>query len=45
VADEIEPNELRRLLYYLIDTVLDHPAAERPSAAIENPPTTRPAAT
>ena len=28
VADEIEPDELRRLMYYLIDTVLDRPADE-----------------
>jgi geranylgeranyl pyrophosphate synthase len=28
VADEIEPDELRRLLYYLIDTVLDRPTSE-----------------
>ncbi len=27
VADEIQPDELRRLLYYLIDTVLERPAA------------------
>ncbi len=26
IADEIEPEELRRLLYYLIDTVLERPA-------------------
>jgi geranylgeranyl pyrophosphate synthase len=26
VADEIEPEELRRLLYYLVDTVLERPA-------------------
>ncbi len=25
VADEIEPDELRRLMYYLIDTVLERP--------------------
>ena len=24
IADEIEPEELRALLYYLIDSVLDH---------------------
>lgn len=28
LADEVEPEELRRLLYYLIDTVLERPAAE-----------------
>ena len=26
VADEVEPEELRRLLYYLVDTVLERPA-------------------
>ncbi len=26
VADEIQPDELRRLMYYLVDTVLDHSA-------------------
>jgi geranylgeranyl pyrophosphate synthase len=31
VADEIQPEELRALLYYLIDSVLDHPAAPSPS--------------
>lgn len=30
IADEMQPEELRRLLYYLIDTVLDRPAAEPP---------------
>ena len=28
IADEIQPEDLRRLLYYLIDTVLERPAAE-----------------
>ena len=28
LADEVQPEELRRLLYYLIDTVLERPAAE-----------------
>lgn len=28
VADEIQPDELRRLLYYLIDTVLDRASAD-----------------
>jgi geranylgeranyl pyrophosphate synthase len=27
IADEIEPVELRELLYYLVDTVLDRPTA------------------
>ncbi len=30
VADEIQPDELRRLMYYLIDTVLERPAEETP---------------
>ena len=30
IADEIQPEELRALLYYLIDSVLDH---ARPEAA------------
>jgi geranylgeranyl pyrophosphate synthase len=32
IADEVEPEELRALLYYLIDSVLDHarPEAEVP---------------
>lgn len=30
VADEIQPEELRRLLYYLVDTVLERPAATEP---------------
>jgi geranylgeranyl pyrophosphate synthase len=38
VADEIEPDELRRLLYYLVDTVLDHADAnETPVMVIELP--------
>ena len=28
IADEIEPEELRALLYYLIDSVLDHSQPE-----------------
>ncbi len=28
LADEVQPEELRRLLYYLIDTVLERPAAD-----------------
>ena len=35
VADEIEPDELRRLLYYLIDTVLDRQPPERDVVLIE----------
>lgn len=30
VADTVEPQELRRLLYYLIDTVLERPPADSP---------------
>ncbi len=37
IADEIQPEALRRLLYYLIDTVLERPA-EIPTAA--TPPNT-----
>ncbi len=25
IADELQPDELRRLMYYLVDTVLDRP--------------------
>jgi geranylgeranyl diphosphate synthase type II len=35
VADEIQPTELRELLYYLVDSVLDRPA---PAAEPEAPP-------
>jgi len=36
IADEIQPEELRRLLYYLIDSVLDHaPAASAPPAIMQ----------
>jgi geranylgeranyl pyrophosphate synthase len=38
VADEIEPDELRRLLYYLIDTVLDRPTADASAMPIESEP-------
>ena len=34
VADEIEPDELRRLLYYLIDTVLQRPSGNEPPPLI-----------
>ena len=37
VADEIQPDELRRLLYYLVDTVLDRPAAENESPPVFQP--------
>lgn len=39
VADEIEPEELRRLLYYLIDTVLDQGTSHEPSIVIPPPVT------
>ena len=32
IADEIESEELRRLFYYLIDTVLDREGTEQPDA-------------
>jgi geranylgeranyl pyrophosphate synthase len=34
IADEIQPEELRALLYYLIDSVLDHARAEPPPAVL-----------
>lgn len=34
IADEIQPDELRRLLYYLIDTVLERSEAHTPSIVI-----------
>ena len=30
VADDVQPDDLRRLLYYLIDTVLERPTVEEP---------------
>ncbi|MBV9123554.1 MAG: polyprenyl synthetase family protein [Planctomycetes bacterium] len=33
VADEVEPTELRELLYYLVDTVLDRPCPEPEQSA------------
>lgn len=36
IADKIQPEDLRRLLYYLIDSVLDHsPAATSPPAVLQ----------
>jgi geranylgeranyl pyrophosphate synthase len=32
IADEVEPVELRELLYYLVDSVLDRPEPEMPDA-------------
>ncbi|MEX0977248.1 MAG: polyprenyl synthetase family protein, partial [Pirellulales bacterium] len=37
VADEIEPDELRRLLYYLVDTVLERQASDPPVVSIGEP--------
>ena len=31
VADEIKPDELRRLMYYLVDTVLDRTMEVKPT--------------
>ena len=31
IADEIEPEALRRLLYYLVDTVLERPVESAPA--------------
>ena len=31
IADQVEPEELRRLLYYLVDTVLDRTEEIRPT--------------
>jgi geranylgeranyl pyrophosphate synthase len=40
VADEVEPEDLRRLLYYLIDTVLERAPADSPEVlALTLPPT------
>lgn len=35
IADEIEPESLRRLLYYLVDTVLERPAETEPAMVTE----------
>jgi geranylgeranyl pyrophosphate synthase len=37
VADEIEPDELRRLLYYLVDTVLERQSVDPPVVEIAEP--------
>jgi geranylgeranyl pyrophosphate synthase len=42
VADQIQPEELRRLLYYLIDTVLERPAAASPEVVPLNLPNVPP---
>jgi geranylgeranyl pyrophosphate synthase len=36
VADEIEPQELRRLMYYLVDTVLDRTAEVTPTIEFDD---------
>ena len=35
IADETEPESLRRLLYYLVDTVLERPSESEPSLVTE----------
>ena len=40
VADEIEPDELRRLLYYLVDTVLDRGESSGPAPVLVDLPIT-----
>ena len=32
LADDVQPTELRELLYFLIDTVLDRPTPDEPAA-------------
>ncbi|MCC9605480.1 polyprenyl synthetase family protein [Blastopirellula sp. JC732] len=34
IADQLEPEELRRLMYYLADTILDDPAASQPPVVV-----------
>jgi geranylgeranyl pyrophosphate synthase len=36
IADETEPDELRRLMYYLVDTVLDRTTEVKPTIEITN---------
>ena len=36
VADEIQPDELRRLMYYLVDTVLDRTVEVKPTIEFED---------
>ncbi|WP_425615642.1 polyprenyl synthetase family protein [Anatilimnocola sp. NA78] len=38
IADEIQPEEFRRLLYYLIDSVLDNPPATQPVNVLQISP-------
>jgi geranylgeranyl pyrophosphate synthase len=37
LADQVQPEELRRLLYYLIDTVLERPSAADPTPVLIGP--------
>lgn len=45
VADEVQPKELRCLLYYLIDTVLERPAEEPPPVIVSTIDSPLPVAT
>jgi hypothetical protein len=36
IADEIEVEELRRLMYYVVDTVLDRTAEVKPTIEIKH---------
>ncbi|MDG1874928.1 MAG: polyprenyl synthetase family protein [Mariniblastus sp.] len=36
IADELQPDELRRLMYYLVDTVLDRTAEVKPTIDIKH---------
>ncbi|TWT39563.1 polyprenyl synthetase family protein [Blastopirellula retiformator] len=36
IADKLEPEELRRLMYYLADAILDDPAATQPPNAVHS---------
>src|SRR5690606_17281888 len=42
IADEIQPEELRRLFYYLIDTVLERPATQETIAIADLSPVALP---
>ena len=42
VADEVEPDELRRLLYYLVDTVLERVETAEPQVVMPTLPTDLP---
>lgn len=45
IADEIQPDELRRLFYYLIDSVLERPAAPQAPALVNLAPLALPITT